>query len=316
MNKRSVLIISTEDDLHAEAVTRILESSDVPVYRISNRHFPGSIGLAMNHGRECSSIITLPNKKKLRDNEIGSIWWRRPTDYGVDNKFNTYSDRQFARLNCLHAFEAFITALPCRCMNDIWNQRKAQRKGFQLQVAKECGLRVPDTLITNQPQLASSFFAKNSRSVFKSLEKTSKAAAETCLFTQDDLLRLHTLCYAPAIFQEYIEPGCDLRITIVENDIYAARLSTENEYGKIDIRLDMGAKIESFELPEDLRRSLLLLMRRLGLAFGAVDMKMDREGNFFFLEVNPAGQWIYIEIETGQPITRAVADWLATGISI
>ena len=102
-----------------------------------------------------------------------------------------------------------------------------------------------------------------------------------------------------------------MRIFIIEDRICAAKLTSQHVYGKIDIRLDMGAKIEPFCLPKEIESSLLEFMKRLGLVFGAIDMKIDDKGNYFFLEVNPAGQWIYIEMETGQPITECISAWLA-----
>jgi hypothetical protein len=56
---------------------------------------------------------------------------------------------------------------------------------------------------------------------------------------------------------------------------------------------------------------LLRLMQRLGLAFGAVDMRRTPDGRHVFLEINPAGQWLFVEDRTGQPITGALCSLMA-----
>lgn len=307
----TVLIIANEEDLHAEAVESILKKKNIPVAKVSTDQFPSVVGLTLEWDVFGTAVLTLPDKRKLRREEINAVWWRRPTGYQIDDAIEGKTTREFARINCLHAFESFITILPARHMNDIWMQRRAQRKGLQLETARECGLQIPYTLISNEPASVERATTSHSDIIYKALEKISGASDGTKLLKPDDLLRLSQLRYGPAIFQEFIQPGFDLRIFIIGERIYAAKLSSQHVYGKIDIRLDMGATIEPFSLPKEVKASLLELMKKLGLVFGAIDMKVDNNGNYFFLEVNPAGQWIYIEMETGQPITECIADWLA-----
>ena len=71
------------------------------------------------------------------------------------------------------------------------------------------------------------------------------------------------------------------------------------------------ARIEPATLPPDVEAALLRLMRTMGLVYGAIDMRRTPEGEHVFLEVNTAGQWLFIEQATGQPIADALADALA-----
>jgi len=66
-------------------------------------------------------------------------------------------------------------------------------------------------------------------------------------------------------------------------------------------------------LSHSLSRRLLALVGRLGLVFSTIDMKLTDEGEYVFLELNPMGQYLYVEILTGLPLTAAMAELLALG---
>ena len=69
--------------------------------------------------------------------------------------------------------------------------------------------------------------------------------------------------------------------------------------------------VRAVELPAQLTRQLLALQKRLGLVYGAVDLRQTDAGEYYFLEVNPAGQWLFCEERAGLPITQAHAELLA-----
>ena len=54
----------------------------------------------------------------------------------------------------------------------------------------------------------------------------------------------------------------------------------------------------------------MVLVRRLGLAYGAIDLVLTPDGRYVFLEINPNGQYLWIEQLTGLPISEAIAEWL------
>jgi len=74
-----------------------------------------------------------------------------------------------------------------------------------------------------------------------------------------------------------------------------------------------GTIIQAFELPASIARACVLHVKEMGLKYGGIDLLLDREDNFWFLENNPNGQWAFIEEATGQPIGKAIAKLLMTG---
>ena len=114
--------------------------------------------------------------------------------------------------------------------------------------------------------------------------------------------------YAPVIFQEYVDAVYDLRITLVGDEIFAAAIHSQQTSYPTDFRMDMSnAKIAAVDLPPNVQERLRQYRRALGLQYGAVDMRLRADGKYVFLEVNPAGQWLFIEEATKQPIAAALA---------
>jgi hypothetical protein len=99
----------------------------------------------------------------------------------------------------------------------------------------------------------------------------------------------------------------DLRVTVVEDELFAAAIRSGPDY-RADYRLGLGsASVVPYRLPHDIAARLLELMKALKLAFGAIDLRLTPDGEHVFLEVNPAGEYLFISERTGQPIPAAIA---------
>src|SRR5262249_32165030 len=128
------------------------------------------------------------------------------------------------------------------------------------------------------------------------------------LLRTDELDLLHLVRHAPVIFQQYVPAVYDLRVTIVGSSVFPAAIHSQDTAYPVDCRIDIAhARIDPVELPVELEKQLLELTRRLGLVYGAVDLRLTPDGPYVFLEINPAGQFLYIEAATGQPIAAAMA---------
>lgn len=118
-------------------------------------------------------------------------------------------------------------------------------------------------------------------------------------------------CVAPVIFQEYIPVEADLRITVIDDQIFAGAIYTGSTSYEVDFRMAMGeAEMAAFDVPKPLVRQLVDYVRRLRLTYGAIDMRLTPNGDYVFLEINPSGQWLFVEQRTGLPITDALAGLL------
>src|SRR4029450_8150883 len=132
----------------------------------------------------------------------------------------------------------------------------------------------------------------------------------TRLLGPGDMAHLDAVRLAPVIFQQFIPAESDLRITAVGGKLFPAAIRSSD--GLVDFRLSVGdAALSAEQLPVSLSEKLLALLKRLGLVYGAIDMRRTPDGEYYFFEVNTAGEFLFVEDRTGQPIARAIADWLA-----
>ena len=117
---------------------------------------------------------------------------------------------------------------------------------------------------------------------------------------------------APVIFQRYVPARADLRVTVIGERIYpAAADMSAGDYAQ-DVRMNPQVPWSEHKLPDDIAEKLLELMRRLELEYGAIDLRLTPEGEYVFLEINPAGQFLFIQNATGMEIAKGLATHLAS----
>jgi glutathione synthase/RimK-type ligase-like ATP-grasp enzyme len=205
-----------------------------------------------------------------------------------------------------------LDALPCAWVNPRAADDTAHHKPYQWAIAHDLGLSLPRTLVTNKPEEARKFIDKVGlgKTAFKAFLATQEAWRETRLVEASDLDELESVRFAPVIFQEYVN-GVDLRVTVVGHKIFAAEIDARKTRYPVDMRMVVGdASVRPIKLPSKIDKLIMKLQRRLGLYYGAIDIRRTPQGEYFFLEVNPAGQWLFVEQRTGLPISQAVADLL------
>jgi glutathione synthase/RimK-type ligase-like ATP-grasp enzyme len=127
---------------------------------------------------------------------------------------------------------------------------------------------------------------------------------DTRLWKEKDRQYLANLQLAPVMFQEYISGPYDIRATIVGDEIFSARITNQNRGEAIDSRLNLDSHYEAYELPEEIRDKILGFMKKMGLVFGTMDLKITKEGEHVFFEINPQGQFLYVQILTKLPIVE------------
>lgn len=305
-----ILIISHEDDLHAQSVIdelrrcgqkhHLLNLSDFPRSESLSLHF-GDPGWAAQWSQKDGSGIDLT--------AFRSAWWRRPQPFDFDESLE---NRYYAAAECDEAVTGLWYAMAAKWINAPLLDYGAHKKVYQMRCAQELGLKMPETLITNSPEDALRFVEAHDRVIYKPFGPDAQEWRETRIFGDEERQHIASLRHAPVIFQKFI-PGLDYRVTVVGDKVFAASVDARDAAYPIDFRMNIeNTDIRATQLPDDVAGPLLALVKRLGLVYGAADFRRDdHTGEFHFLEVNPAGQWLFVEVETGQPIAAAMAEELA-----
>jgi len=248
--------------------------------------------------------------------EVRAAWWRRPQPLAPHPAVTEPDQARFAVNECVEALAGLWHSLDAYWINLPRNDQVAHRKLLQLKVASEVGLQIPQTCVTSDPQAAQEFVSQlgPGHTVYKAFSATLDLWRETRILRPEEMALIDAVAYAPVVFQEYVQAACDLRITIVGDRVFPAAIHADRSRYPVDFRMDMaGVRIDQASLPGDVEEKLLALTRRLGLVYGAVDMRRCRDGEHVFLEINPAGQWLFVEHATQLPISQALAEHLIAG---
>ena len=278
--------------------------------------FPQSVGLTVStSGDRWDAGMSIDGAAARSLGEARSVWWRRPLPFRLHDDMGDDEDRAFAYGECHAAVTGLWSCLDARWVNDPDRDQIASRKMLQLKVATALGLRVPRTCMTNEPEAAKRFVEAEGEdgTIYKSFAATEKAWRETRLLRPEERELLDNVRFAPVIFQEHIPAVVDLRVTVVGEAVFPAEIRSQQTGYLYDFRMTMDeADLAPHKLPDEVVDRLLALMTHFGLVYGAVDMRLTPDGEYVFLEVNPAGQWLFVELRTGQPITEALCDALAS----
>lgn len=325
--KRTILALTnSKDGEHSDLVITKLRDRGEKVFRFDVDRIGSSldIELLINNGKfEC--ILFDENKNELRLSEVKSIWYRRP------NRFNLNIKDPVQRNFCENELTDFLNGLwfstnGVLWLNNPYNLEKARKKVLQLKIAKEIGLKIPRTIITNNSERVREFFMQcNGKMIYKTMKESFLGYEDkgfhvpTTLLQEEHLQKLSLINSTPSLFQEYIEKSYEVRITIVGDKIFAAKIDSQsNPLTSIDWRHpDLIDKIpyEPISIPEEIMVQCHRLMGILGIQFGALDFIVNKNDEYIFLEINPNGQWYWIEHLTGLLISDALCDILSSGNS-
>jgi len=305
---KSVLILSRADDLHATTVRDRVVARGFPCSIVDTSwDEPLSLAGIIDADVECSlSLGAVTVDSGCR------IWWRRPHSPAADDRLWDERVRSFLASERKFGLHGLLFAAAQRIINDPFREASANYKPRQLAAARKVGLAVPRTCITNRADVAREFIEdlrrQGRRAIFKPLSPSRYHMAETRLVVADQI-RDAELQMAPVIFQECVEKGEDVRVCVVGGKQFAATVKTDHEE-LVDWRIDPLASYEARDLDNSLRNRLGCLVEALGLESGSIDLRVDRDGTPYFLEINPSGQFLFLEADLGYAVTDAFAELL------
>jgi len=308
-----ILVVSHPGDDHAIAVLDVLAGTGRHVEMLDTGRFPAQMAITQHFGPAGASASFEVDGHRIALDEARSVWWRRPQPFRLHEGLDP-SVVGFTYGECNEAVAGLWDNLDAAWVNAPPADEAAHHKPHQLRVAAEVGLTVPRTVITNDPACACAFAAelRPGRTIYKTFLATEEHWRETRLLRPEDEAHIAQLRLAPAIFQEYVPAVADLRVTVVGDQIFAAAVASPPGGYEYDYRMQLGdAIIHPTHLDPRTEKALVALMQRLGIMYGAADFRRTAEGDEVFLEVNPAGEWRFVEERTAQPITEAMASLLA-----
>ncbi len=305
----TVLIVTNEEDVTADMVVVHLNASGVPVVRLDPADLTGGVALSGEfvHGAfrgHLSSAGRLVSVDGLR-----SIWMRRPGAAAA----RAAAPSPWLTEEAGQALYGMLRGCDVRWMNHPDAARRARYKPWQLRLAQRCGLPVPATLITTFPQAAREFAARYPDLVVKPVSgshpQDPPRAVPTSRVAPD--ADFSAVAFGPTLLQRRVAKRADIRLTVVGERMLAAAKVADAE-AEVDVRFAASnAPWQPVEVAPRVAKTVRAYMREAELAYGAFDFVEDADGTWWFLECNQSGQFGFIEVDTGQPISLSIAEWLA-----
>lgn len=309
-----ILLVSHPGDDHLAPVQSALDRMGAGWVAVDTSEIPTSLAISAEHGPYDRRRITLAGGDEIDLDACRVGWWRRPLPPVLDERITDPHEYTFAVTEVHEALAGFWNGLPLTWVSPPRVVETTMMKTWQLPAARRAGLRVPRTLITSNPRHARRFIDEVGLGnvICKAFSAQPERWRETRMVRHEEYELLDRVALAPVIFQEFVPAEVDLRVTIVGDEIFPAAIHSQELPYALDFRLHLDeVRMEPATLPDAVADGLRGLLRAAGLRYGAVDLRRTPAGDHVFLEVNPAGQWLFVEEKTGQPMTEAMARLLA-----
>lgn len=324
-----ILLFTNKADAHPTNVIKHLISWGVPIFRLNTECLISDYEFSWwCNDSGCDFYIkNIKTGLELYGNQITAIWDRRPDKphrlriRHKDRKINNFlREEALGFLSFLRYYLRDIYSI-----GNVVEDRPASSKMLQLAVARNLGIDIPDTVFANtkegvlpmlsrhdhislKPIAANGFFVdeKSAYEFYSQKAQSSDIAAQPKEAFQQ----------TASFLQNYIDKKYELRITVCNSDVVACKIdsqSLDEDKGKIDWRqgYDYGLKLEIVDIPERIKELCIRFLQAMHLNFGCFDFIVTPNDEYIFLECNPNGQWMWVELATGYDISKIVAKNLA-----
>ena len=305
-----ILIITHKEDFTADFLIEKLNRRKISYYRLNCEDLD-KLKYKFGSGTKYSfNIQGLDN--------VSSIWFRRTKlpDLKIENEFE--------KLYLLEEYNSLLENIYSLLKDKKWisypkSIYEAENKLLQLKLAKEIGFNIPKTLLTSEHSELIQFYKENNEDIIiKPLHQGRIKFKENIktIFTNqigsNFIENIEDYDLTPSIFQENIQKSYEIRVTVVGVKVFAVKINSQNnEETKIDWR-KRKLPSETYDLPLGVMKKCVLLVKKLNLSFGAIDIIKKPNGQYIFLEINPNGQWAWLEMENKLEISTEIINLLTS----
>lgn len=324
-----ILIVTEPFDPHVDHVVPELERRDIPYQRIHLSDFPSNGTVTIIFGGSLDRGLLVARDQTIELNQLTSVWLRRRPRFGMPDSMG-HEERLVAEEECRSLLRGLWRSLP----HVVWVSHPdaiaaADAKPEQLRRARDLGFSVPRTCFSNDPEQIRTFcstlggpdavvYKPFNPMMFRMPGDKYTGVVYATRLSERDLDRLDEVRLCPGIFQERVPKRRDIRVTVFGDRVFAVGIESQNRGATAeDWRAYPWSDPSQFpehlalEIDSSLADRCVELVQSYGLSFGAIDLVESSQGEFIFLEINPNGQWAWIEERTGLPMRNALVDLLA-----
>jgi hypothetical protein len=317
-----ILIITNKQDTHADEVIRKLHVKNIEVFRLNSEDILSKYktNLQIDEDGMWNGNITNEVGRVLNLAKLRVAWLRKPEFNFFSGKDAESEQEEFIASEIKSLINMLYSIPSIKWINDPFIANRSKVKFQQLLLANKHGIKIPKTIITTQPEKAKEFFIGCGE---EALVKTIYTGNTTInginqgipsrKIGKDNFYKFYeSISLSPTQLQEYVEKAFELRITVIGEKVFAVKIDSQvNEETKIDWRLHTKMNPHSiFELPSKIEKFCVDFLKEQGLVYGAMDFIVTPQDDYYFLENNPFGQYLWLEIETKIPLTEEICNLL------
>ena len=319
-----IIFITNKDDITTDFIICKLNARGDDYFRFNTEDLGSRYFVNLDFGKEQYVIFDSYTEQRIDMAVISSVYFRRPMLPPIQDTDWSTGEKHLALTECQAIYDGLYRLLDeCYWISRPRSIREAENKIYQIILAKKMGFIVPDSMITTEAAQAHSFFVRNDENcIIKPIRSgfIDDVGDERVIFTtliereHIDLIDQTELC--PLYLQRNIKKTADIRVTVAGNKVFSARINSQvSQATSIDWRKaeSLSLPYEDIKIPDTLQKKCIDLVKILGLEFGAIDFVLDHQGNYIFLEINPNGQWAWIETRLGHDISGAIIHLLTNG---
>ena len=302
-------ILTRHDDFHAYVIRHALVERGVACSIIGADSLATTGRIAWSASGDVVPTIRDLEGHDVAVDQLDVLWWRRLS--GEPRLPEVVMD-EAARDLIINDCRAAMLGLFLTDFRGVWIShpeatRQAGNKLLQLRAAIRAGLRVPRTLVSQDLEKIQSFCESLSYEVIvKAVAGAPKAPTLTGRVTEELLSDEQAVTMSPAIYQELVPGTRHLRVCCFGDEVHTALLETQ----LLDWRYPLDAEISPYVLDEEVASRVRQVIKDLGLRMGIVDMKLPSDGDAVWLEVNPQGQFLFLEGTCGMPLIDSFSRFL------
>ncbi len=314
-----LLIVTNVTDATADFFEGKLKERRVPFFRFNtDQAITNSVHNLTIRMDDKDETLLIHRGVSLDMADVSSVWYRRPMFPEIPKEITSPQAQRYIEEETHYYLKCLWRMLGDRnWVSPPWAISWAQTKLAQLKIAKELGMTIPSTLVTTDPDEVVSFYKRHKRNIVVKPFKESffdygdgkTSTIFTSKVTKKDLEKIDQVRYAPTFFQENIKKVYELRVTVFGEEVFAARTDSQNDpKKKIDWRhVSQNPLIwEETSISNTIRDQSVAMVKRFGLKFGALDFAVTPKGEHIFFEINPNGQWAWLEIQLGVPMSDSL----------
>ena len=321
---KKVLILTNKDDITVDFVVRELKQRKINYYRLNTEDIPSIVSINFDINNNEYKLLDRIKNIEINLLDFDSVYFRRPSisDLSHIEGVND-SEIYYLKSELTFVLEGIYKVFRDKYwINNVYTIREAENKIYQLEIAKDIGFNIPRAVISNDIEMIR--YIKNTHDndlIIKPIKSGNikygdiERAIFTTKISEEQFDNIERIESFPIFMESNVHKIVDLRCTVVGNEVFVAEIHSqvENE-SKIDWR--RGKKIlehREHVLPNNIKKMCIELTRKLNLNYSAIDMILDENNDYVFLEINPNGQWAWIENKLQFPISKKIVDLLVEG---